>query len=240
MRGTRRACRIKSAAGRVDEAGMADGSLPAFSLTPDEERFFVRFLRRRALPWSLAAGVLAGALTAGVLTCQMSPPPAAPHMEVELEEDAMPAPLADEQARAELASLRQELQALRARSAEPDAAEPDEARLAELRRALDGLKRELQTIATSVTELQRRAPGSSPAAPDAAATGDLEPLRRRVLGVEERQDREEEARLEWAGNVEQRVRNLELARRSQAEDPASLQRLADRLERVEQVLGTHP
>jgi len=153
------------------------------------------------------------------------------------------APLADDKARAELASLRAEFEAVRAQRLAPaspgDVPAVDDARVAELRRSLDGLKRELQTIATSVTELQNRAGSeSTPASPDAAAPADVEPLRKRVINVEARQDREETARLEWAGNVEQRVRNLEVARRERdAEAQAALQGLQDRLQRVEQSLG---
>jgi hypothetical protein len=217
--------------------GMGDLTVPGFSLTPDEEKFFVGFLRRRALPWSAAVSALAGGLTAGLLMCSR---PSGPATTTSAEQAAA---LADDQARAELARLREELEALRAQpapAAAPSAAPAaDDARVAELRRSLDGLKRELQTIATSVTELQRRTSGeSTPASPDAAASAEFEPLRKRVYSVEARQDREESARLEWAGNVEQRVRNLELARRTrEAEEQAALQGLQDRLQRVEQSLG---
>lgn len=217
---------------------MGDRTVTGFSLTPDEEKFFVAFLRRRALPWSAAVSVLAGGLTAGILTCSSPSEPRTARSE-----PGAVAVLADEQARAELASLREQLQALRAQpapAASSSAASPaDDSRVTELRRSLDGLKRELQTIATSVTELQRRTAGdSAPASPDAAASADVEPLRKRMLNVESRQDREEAARLEWAGNVEQRVRNLEQARRSrEAEDQAALQRIQDRLQQVEQELG---
>src|SRR5262245_34791618 len=168
---------------------MGDQTIPGFSLTPDEEKFFVGFLRRRALPWSAAVSALAGALTAGVLMCsQPSAPPSAQQF----------VPLADDQARTELANLRAEIEALRAQPAQTAAPSTvpaaDDARVAELRRSLDGLKRELQTIATSVTELQRRAGSeSTPAAPDAAAPADFEPLRKRMLNVEARQEREEAA-----------------------------------------------
>ena len=216
---------------------MGDQTIPGFSLTPDEEKFFVGFLRRRALPWSAAISALAGALTAGVLMCSRPSAPSAPASARQT------VPLADDQARAELADLRAELAALRARPAQAavpgSAPAADDARVAELRRSLDGLKRELQTIATSVTELQRRASSeSTPASPAAAAPAEFEPLRKRVFNVEARQDREETARLEWAGNVEQRVRNLELSRRArEAEEQAALQGLQERLQRVEQSLG---
>jgi hypothetical protein len=224
---------------------MGDVTVQGFSLTPDEERFFVRFLRRRALPWSAAVGVLAGGLTAGVLTCSLAPDPTSFGFESEHGVPGLAAPLADEQARTELAALRKELEALRARPASAaSAAAPaeDDARVAELRRSVDGIKRELQTIATSVTELQRRTTGgSAPAAADGASAAEVEPLRARVFNVEARQDREEAARLEWAGNVEQRVRNLELARRArETDEQAALQGLFDRLHAVEQTLATRP
>lgn len=227
---------------------MGDMTVQGFSLTPDEERFFVRFLRRRALPWSAAVGVLAGGLTAGVLTCSLAADPTAPSAfdaEQALEVPGLSAPLADEQARAQLAALRKEFEGLRARptSAAPDAAPAlDDVRVAELRRSVDGMKRELQTIATSVTELQRRTSGNSaPAAADGASASEVEPLRARVFNVEARQEREEAARLEWAGNVEQRVRNLEAARRTRGTDEeAALQGLLDRLDALEQALATRP
>jgi hypothetical protein len=222
--------------------GMGDGTVPGFSLTPDEEKFFVRFLRRRALPISAAVSALAGGLTAIVLSCSLAPT-AAPLRDDAFdapEDHALAAPLADEQARAERASLRKQIEALSERPApaaradgSPGAA--DEL-VAELRRAHDTLRRELQTLATAVTELQRRSQtGAVPAAADSTAPAELEPVRKRLFNVEARQDREEASRLEWAGNVEQRMRNLELGRRTrESEEQAAMQAILDRLHAVEE------
>jgi hypothetical protein len=219
---------------------MGDVTVQGFSLTPDEEKFFVRFLRQRALPLAAAVSALAGGLTAAVLSCSLAPAAVSHRSEaVELlEAPGLAPPLADEQARAELTALRKQIAALSAQPvADPSSAAPDDARVAELRRAVDTLKRELQTLATSVTELQRRG-SQSPASPDAAAPAELEPLRKRLVNVEVRQDREETSRLEWAGNVEQRVRNLETARRArEAEEQAALQGILDRLNNLEQAPG---
>jgi hypothetical protein len=222
--------------------GMGDGTVPGFSLTPDEEKFFVRFLRRRALPISVAVSALAGGLSAIVLSCSLAPT-AAPLRDDAFdapEGHALAAPLADEQARAELASLRKQIEALGERPAPADApagaqGESDE-ELAELRRAQDALRRELQTLATSVTELQRRVQtGAVPAAADSSAPADLDPVRKRLFNVEARQDREEASRLEWAGNVEQRMRNLELGRRTrESEEQAAIQAILDRLHALEE------
>lgn len=224
---------------------MGDGS-QGFSLTPDEERFFVRFFRRRALPFDAVVGAVAGGIAAAVLGGIFVPAAVAPVSEpIEVfDSPGLSEPFVDEQARAELAALRRAVAELRAQptaSPEPaEPAEPDHGRLAELRRSVDGLKRELQTLATSVTELRSRPfPDSVPAAPDAAASPDLEPLRTRMFNVEARQDREETSRLEWAGIVEQRVRNLELARHSrESEEQAALQGILDRLHNLEQTLHT--
>jgi hypothetical protein len=220
---------------------MGDVTVQGFSLTPDEEKFFVRFLRQRALPLAALVSALAGGLTAAVLSCSLAPAPAshdADALEL-LEAPGLAPPLADEQARAELVALRKQIDALRDQPVGDAApAAPDDARVAELRRAVDNLKRELQILATSVTELQRRS-SQAPAAPDAAAPAELEPLRKRIFNVETRQDREEASRLEWAGNIEQRVRNLETARRSrEAEQQAAMQGILDRLHDLEQGSGS--
>jgi hypothetical protein len=219
---------------------MGDLTVQGFSLTPDEEKFFVRFLRQRALPLSAAVSAIAGGLTAAVLSCAMAPPTGAPGAtSAELPELSRPA--ADEQARAELVLLRKELAALRERPAASAAAAPaprSDDELAELRRALDSLKRELQILATSVSALQDRPSGAVPASIDGAAPTELEPLRKRIYNVETRQDREETSRLEWAGNVEQRVRNLELARKTrEAEQQAAVQSILDRLHALETAQG---
>jgi hypothetical protein len=218
---------------------MGDPTVQGFSLTPDEEKFFSRFLRRRAIPLSAAVSALAGGLTAAVLSCALAPSPGTPSAAAsgldELPELARP--LADEQARAELVVLRKELTALRERpAASPSApatgSSPED--IAELRRGLDSLKRELQILATSVSALEGRPADAVPASIDGAAPAELEPLRKLIYNVESRQNREEASRLEWAGNVEQRVRNLELARKNrESEQQAAVQAILDRLHALE-------
>jgi hypothetical protein len=219
---------------------MGDPTVQGFSLTPDEEKFFARFLRRRAIPLSATVSALAGGLSALLLSCALAPSAGAPSASAsgldELPELARP--LADEQARAELVLLRKELAELRERPAaasSPGAdAHESSAEIAELRRALESQKRELQILATSLSSLEDRPADALPASIDGAAPAELEPLRKRVHHVESRQDREEASRLEWAGNVEQRVRNLELARKNRESDQqVALQAILDRLHALE-------
>jgi hypothetical protein len=216
-----------------------------FSLTPDEERFFIRFTRRHALPLAAAVSALAGGLSATLLSCSLvaqAPAVASSEAVEPLEAPGLAPPLADEQARAGVAELRAELAALRDQPARADALAPPAPteRFDDLQRSVDGLKRELQTLATALTELQRRSGGEAlPAAADAAPP-QLDPLRKRVTNIEARQDREEAARLEWAGNVEQRVRNLEAARGREVSDPVALQRLMDRVHALEEAVRTRP
>jgi len=218
---------------------MGEPTTAGFSLTPDEERFFVRFLRRRALPLAAAVSALAGGLSAALLSCALAPTAATPSPAFP-EGDALAEawrPVADEQARAELAALREQLAVLRekaARTPASQAAPRDPGEVGELRRAIDSLRRELQILATSVSALETRPPGSVPASLDDAASVEIDPLRKRVYSIETRQDREEASRLEWAGNVEQRVRNLELARKArEAEQQASVQAILERLHQLE-------
>lgn len=80
-------------------------------MTPEEERFLHRLIRRAALPWIAFVGALAG-LALGVALSQQ-PPPA----QVVAEPGGTDAPAAQDELRAEIAGLREELAALRAQAA---------------------------------------------------------------------------------------------------------------------------
>jgi hypothetical protein len=200
-----------------------------FSLTPEEQRFFVRFFRRLAVPYATGIGALAGGVTALLVAWSIAggegtSDAVAPRDSLPLESAALAPPLVDDGARARLSRLQEELGGLRAqldeigekaverptgRVADPKLAQE----VASLGKALQQLKRELQGHATTLASLRNQP--SVPAAAAAGDTSDIAPLQARLEGVE--------ARLTASKELRERI--FELENRQRSETKQMLERL---------------
>ncbi len=233
----------------IDVMGDAPDRTSDFSLTPEEERFFVRFFRRQMLPIAAGASVLAAVLVALLVagtTGNDGPTLQRPHDPGPTESAGLAPPLVDEGARSRLERLENQLTQLGERleklataptKTAKTAGSPELAgEVAKLRRELGQLKKSLQTQSTTLAQLKDR-----PAFPAAPAAGDevadLGPLTARLLGVEKRQDSEEKARLDTARELRARVFTLEEGRESHERRQLEANaQILQRLERLEQAL----
>jgi len=188
--------------------------------SPEEARFLRRFVRRTVLPWIVGVGALAG-LSLGVA---LSPHP--PAALVAAESGVADKSAALDELRAELASLRDSLAALRsARSVESQLPGDFEPRLAKLE----------ATLATWPPPASREAAG----APATESPGDLASIRDRLYDLETSQDRKQQERA--ALQQDALVRLYELERSVQSEAAArvgNLQTCEQRIERLELRLST--
>ena len=161
--------------------------------SPEEARFLRRFVRRTVLPWIACVGALAG-LALGVA---LSPPP--PAARVAAEPGAAHASAAQNELRAELASLRDELAALAARAARPAPA-PRQAEGA----SAEASQGDLASIRDRVYKLELRQDRKEP-----ERTALQEDLVTRLYDLERSVQSEVAARVGNLQTSEQRIERLE-------------------------------
>lgn len=158
--------------------------------SPEEARFLRRFVRRTTLPWIACVGALAG-LALGVA---LAPPPPAPL--VAEAPGAAHSSAALDKLRAELATLREEVTALR--SAEPA---PSPLR--------DDIEPRLAKLEAELAERSAHAPQMADSASGAESAGELTTIRDRLYNLETRLDSKEQERAALQKDVLARLYELE-------------------------------
>ena len=168
-----------------------------FSLTASEERFFVRFFLRRAMPYAAAAGATLGAVAAVTIGFVVARPTAEADLDGVLQQVQLERAFELDALRAELSQLSE---ASGAQTEDSDA----------FSGRIEAFEKKLKNFESELTKLDRKYAKRLKGLQGTASSAEPDPaVERRIFNLEARMNREEVAQQNLSKDLLGRVHKLE-------------------------------